>query len=280
MNKKLYKSNNKKHYQDSRLTSYLKESKEYFKESKNNTIYSDIIRFSFCISYAFIFYAVFIKIQSLEFLENFIKILYLFTLILSYLISKCTTHKETVRLLSITLLSIYVLSPLLQKLTPEISTDTIYLNYIISMFINCIDTVRYAILSSEIQVDRFKINKNVPLKLEETIHIKSKKRPVNVIGANTATYGSILLCSRLKNIYQVNFLLTFSFFWFVLSVNLRERYLFHKKYILIILFHTVTSVIFFLISMELLYIFIALQIFVSLSAFTTVYILNKNIRED
>ncbi|KAF7682983.1 hypothetical protein TCON_1805 [Astathelohania contejeani] len=244
-------------------TNYMEYNYHYKKEFDDELIY-DINRLSSSISSIFMFYCIYLNSNTIT--DNNLIMVYFIVFFGAYLFSE--NWKEFfhfLRLSSIILICVYILSPVIRSLAADISTDLICFMYFFLGWINVYDTVKSMILCDEIyrkQKDNYsnkwiipdyggktynlddkegsndtnlydticrEKNRFVPLKLEESIYINMPKDRTSILAYNTSIMASILLSSRLNSDLSVNFLMTISFIIFILLPILRDKYLLHRR---------------------------------------------------
>ncbi|KAM0676262.1 glycosylphosphatidylinositol anchor biosynthesis [Gurleya vavrai] len=198
--------------------------KEIEKTLNNN----DINRFLQSVMSIFIFFAIYKLIPRID-INSGLYALFLVVVLLAFkIIKKRKNFKKFINLSSLIVIWIFLMSQIILSLTKEISTDTIYIFYIILKIIYCIDNVKCAILNESEDTDERNLEER-PLSLEDT-YTNFRKNNISTLGYSCSILGSIMLCSRYSSIDEVFLHLCTNFSWFFLFPMMREFFDLQKSY--------------------------------------------------
>ncbi|KAM0678317.1 hypothetical protein BDAP_001030 [Binucleata daphniae] len=232
-------------------------------ECKQKSI-ADINKFVLSITSTYIFFSLHLVMDCVR-SDVMINLVLVVVLLLSYTcINNAHKLKTFVKLSSIIIFWIYLLSPIFLTLTKEVDTDTIYLCFFVLQLAYSIDNVKCDILEDNMQrsINLECKNKNRPKKeikdarninerkramykrygnsmtslgLEDT-YINHRKCNMSIFGYCCTILGSILLCSRYKSVDDVFLHLSLNLAWFILFPYYRCSFRLDENVYFVIMF--------------------------------------------
>lgn len=213
--------------------------------TKSNHTFYDLMRCIQSITNVFILFSIHLTLTPLN-IEVYMYLLYLTFITLFFFLYKVRT-KRVIHLSCIIILWCYILTPIIQTLTREIHSDTIYMYYFLLNLLYCIDLTKTNILNEVNQrnvnndlnenpsfipsdnMDKNLINESINrvnmkvLSLEDT-YSNYRMNNISTFGYNCNIIASILLCSR----YQTRDMVFFTL-WFNLICSMGLPYLSEAK---------------------------------------------------
>lgn len=172
----------------------------------------------------------------------------------------------------------YLLSPLIQALTLEISSDTIYVYFIITQFFFVIDSVSAEIYNKVTPVEIK--DAMIPLSLEESINIPKKIFSNQILGLTSYFLGFILLSSRLRSSISVFNLLCLTFMGYIILPKHFERHQVHKRTKSMLLLYIFVSVLSLCSEIMIFCIYNCLITYLYSISYISIWLLEKDLKEN